>query len=55
MLYEDYLISIFWRKELNYKFIYVSSYVLPNIAIKTLQEIYKMLLYVVVNVVIKPN
>jgi hypothetical protein len=33
----------------------MSSYVFSNIIIKALQEIYKMPLYVVVNVMVKPN
>jgi hypothetical protein len=54
MLYEDYLISTF-KNKIKYRSIYMYGYVFFNIVIKTLQEIYKMPLYVVVNVAIKPN
>jgi hypothetical protein len=33
----------------------MSSYVQPNIGMKTLREIYKMPLYVATNIAIKPN
>jgi len=45
----------FFKKKLKYKSIYMYGYVWPNIVIKALRKIYKMLLYVAANVAIKPN
>jgi hypothetical protein len=50
MPYDDFSISIFLKKKLEYKFIYISSYVHPNIVMKTLQQIYRNLLYMNANV-----
>jgi uncharacterized membrane protein YqiK len=55
MPYEDCSISVFLKRKLEYKFIYMSGYFQPNIIIKKLQEIDKMPLYITANVAIKPN
>ncbi len=44
----------FWKWELEYKSIYMSSYVCPYIVIKKIEEIYKTILHKVANVSIKP-
>jgi hypothetical protein len=54
-IHEDYSISFILKRKLEYKSMYMSSYVRPNIVMKTIWEIYKMPLYVDINVVIKPN
>ncbi len=45
----------FWKWELEYKSIYMSSCVCPNLLIKTIEDIYKNILHKVANVSIKPN
>jgi hypothetical protein len=55
MPYDDFSISIFLERKLEYKSLYISSYVHPNIVMKTLQQIYRNLLYMNANVSIKPN
>jgi len=46
---------IFLKRKLQYKSIYMSNYVCPNVVIKTLQQIYKIPLYIDAKVLIKPN
>jgi len=48
MFYDDSSIFVFLEKYI-YKSTHISSYVCPNIVIKTLQEIYKILLYTIVD------
>jgi len=47
--------SVFLKKKLEYKLIYMLGHVQPNIVIKALQEIDRMPLYITKNVAIKPN
>jgi hypothetical protein len=47
--------SVFLKKKLKYKLIYMLGHVQPNIVIKALQEIDRMPLYITKNVAIKPN
>jgi hypothetical protein len=55
MPYDDFSILGFLKRKLKYKFIYISSYIHPNIVMKTLQQIYENPLYMNANVSIKPN
>ncbi len=55
MPHEDYLIFVFLKRNLKYKSIFMFGYIRPNIVIKALWEVYKTLLYIVANVLIKPN
>jgi len=55
MPYDDILIVIYFKRKLEYKLIYMSSYICPNIVMKSLQECYQTLLYIDANVSIKPN
>jgi hypothetical protein len=41
MPYNDYLISMLLKRKLEYKSIYMSSYVCPNIVMKALWKIYR--------------
>jgi hypothetical protein len=54
-IHEDNSISIILRRKLEYKSMYMSSYVQLNIVMTTIWEIYKTLLYVDIDVVIKPK
>ncbi len=54
-IHENYSISIILRRKLEYKYMYMSSYVWLNIVMKIVWEIYETPLYVDLNVVIKPN
>jgi hypothetical protein len=55
MLYDDSSIWFFLKRKLEYKPIYISSYVCPNLVMKALWLIYKKNLYMNVDVSIKPN
>ncbi len=55
MWYDDYLAFIYFKRKLEYKLIYMSSYICSNIVMKTLQECYQIPLYIDANVSIKPN
>lgn len=54
MPYDDSSIFIFLNK-IEYKFMYMSSYVCPSIVIKTLQQIHQTPLYINAKVYIQPN
>jgi hypothetical protein len=55
MPYDDSSIFVFLKTRLEYKSIYLSSYVHPNIIMKALQHIYQPLLYINEKVYMQPN
>jgi hypothetical protein len=55
LLYDDSSIAIFLKKKLEYKSIYMLSYVHPNIMIKVLHELCQTPLYKSAKLSIKPN
>ncbi len=55
MPYDDSWISLFLKRKLEYKSIYISAYVRLNMVMKKFRQIYKTPLYKNVDVSIKPN
>jgi hypothetical protein len=55
LLYDDISIAIFLKNKLESKSIYMSSYVHPNIMIKTLQELCQTPIYKSAKISIRPN
>jgi hypothetical protein len=55
MPYDYYSIDVFLKRKLEYQSMYTSSYICPNIVMKSLQELCENPLYINANVSIKPN
>jgi hypothetical protein len=51
--YDDSLIIVFLKNKLEYKFIYMSGYVCPNMVMKALEELCQIPLYKIAKISIR--